>query len=223
MAQTTHKLKQPKQTQRNQTMSDFLDSLLSDYKAEDYLEGYAQAPGQAPFIPDNTFVEVLVTGAEYNEENKSVKYSFATVKPQQFSGIVVRANLPLDSSAHARPSYEPDQTKWEKKVVNSRKKFFAVDAALGSKVTLALQGGKPLTASLVGNAHTNKKLIILVGVYEDDRKISRNYLNGTGVKGSVVESTATAPAARQTAPVAQAPRPAAVEVTQDNDGDEIPF
>jgi hypothetical protein len=220
-----HKLKQLKQPQRYQTMSDFLDSLLSDYKAEDYLEGYAQAPGQAPFIPDNTFVEVLVTGAEYNEEGKSVKYSFAAVKPQQFSGIVVRANLPLDSSAHARPSYEPDQTKWEKKVVNSRKKFFAVDAALGSKVTLALQGGKPLTASLVSNAHTNKKLIILVGVYEDDRKISRNYLNGTGIKGSVVESTAATPsAARPPAPVAQAPRPAAVEVTQGVDtDDEIPF
>jgi len=205
-------------------MNDFLDSLLSDYNADDYLEGYVQAPAQPDFIPDKTFVEALVTGAEYDDATKTVKYSFAAVKPEQYKGIVVKATLPLDSSPAMRPSSEEKQEKWEQRVSNSRKKFFAVDAALGSRVANALKSGKPLTSAMVAS-HAQKKLVILVGVYKDNNGIQRNFLNGTGVKGSLAESAAGTPsAARTSAPVQQAPRPAAVEVTQeDDDGDGIPF
>ena len=198
-------------------MSDFIDSLLSDYNAEDYIEGYTPAPTQPDFVPDNTFVEALITGAEYDESAKVVKYSFAVVKPEQYKGIVIKASLPLDSSEDVRPQYEKDQGKWKDRVSKSRKKFFAIDAALGQRIVNAIRGGKPLSSMMVAS-HVNKKIVILVGTYKDDKGIVRNYLNGTGVKGSISESSAgTPPAARP------APRPAAVEVTQYVEEDGIPF
>lgn len=204
-------------------MSDFLDSLLSDYNADDYLDGYTPAANQSAYIPHNTYVEATIIGAEYDEEKKMVKYNFTTLKPAEYKDIKFGATLPLDSSPAMRPSYEEKQEKWEQRVSNSRKKFFAIDAALGGKIILAIQARKPLTPMMVAS-HAGKKLILKVGVREDDNKIKRNYLMGTGVKGSIAESAAgTPPAARQPTPTQQAPRPASVEVTQEDDGDGIPF
>jgi hypothetical protein len=200
-------------------MNDFLDNLLSDYKAEDYLEGYSPTP---TFIPHDTYAEVTIIGAEYDEQKRLVKYNFTALKPVEYKDIKFSAKLPLDSSPDYKSEYVKEQSGWEKKVTAARKKFFAVDAALGGRIILAIQSRKPVTPMMVAS-HAGKKLIVKVGFYEEEGKNKCNYLIGTGVKGSVVESTATAPAARPAAPVAQAPRPAAVEVAQDDDGDGIPF